>query len=277
MSFEQLETSRARGTPIELFTFRYGQGVNEFYAFTDHERAVIFDGVTFEPTAISRAAFVSQGNLDRQSLDVRLPHDSRVARLFRAWPPSSVVNLIIRQGHFDDETGDFLVIWSGRVLSASFERFECKLTCEPVQTSMKRAGLRRNYQYGCPHVLYGSECRANAVAATRTPIVISASGSTIVLDPPSWVSGGEQDHFVNGFLRWQSNTGVEIRTIIAVNGNVLTVAGTSPDLDPGTQIEAVKGCRHTMSDCADVHDNIHNFGGYPWIPTKSPLKINPYW
>lgn len=282
MTFAASESSRSGGQPVSLFLFRYGPGVADYYAYTDHEEDIIFDDglgdgpKTYAAIPIQHSKITSSGNLDKSSLTVGFVEDADITDLFRSHPPSGIVTLIIRQGHVSDPDNQFLVKWSGRVLGFGIDgqSNETNLTCEPIATSLKRNGLRRHYQYACPHALYGDQCKANKAAASHTAVVLGKAGSVITLSP-TWISAGLRDRFLGGSAEYLLPDGrKEYRTIIKVEASGAITLAVAPDgLDVGESVTMVLGCRHIMEDCSTLHNNIQNFGGCPWIPTKNPIGI----
>lgn len=273
MAFGTYQSSRRRGRPVDLFLFTYGPDPADYYAYTDHEQQIVFGGITYIPATIGRDGIKASGTLDKSQMTVSTSVDTEVAELFRVYPPSRIVTLVIREGHLNDPDADYPVIWAGRVLSCSRDDGEAALTCEPISTSMRRAMLRRNYQYGCPLVLYGRGCKADKEAAKVTAVVVDATGTTLTL-PPDWTTVDLKPKFRAGYLEWTGADGrKEIRTILAVDTGTdqLRVSGLLRDLDPGANVDLFLGCNHLMTDCKDLHNNILNFGGCPWIPTKSPF------
>jgi hypothetical protein len=279
MPFEPIEESRTLGEPVELYFFVYGSSDTEYYAYTDSEEPITIDvgapygSVEFQPHPIMRDTVKSSGTLDKQSLTVSLQRDAEVAELFRVYPPTQPVTAIIRQGHFGDT--EFLVIWTGRVLSCKFTDSEAELTCEPVATSMKRAGLRRNYQYGCPHALYmGNDqagCHADKAAATVSATVTAISGSTLSLSS-GWNGSFAAEKFINGMVEWTTAAGsIERRTTLNLSGNDLSLSGIIRNLTVGATVSVILGCNHQLDDCADLHNVIGDYGGQWLIPTKSPF------
>ena len=209
MGFELFETSRTKAETITLVHFFYVNNREFFY--TDAERPIVKAGFAepFTPMPMQVGSISSSGTLDKSTLEIRLPRRAAVAESFRAYPPNEVVNIVIRQMHKDDPVEEALVAWTGRVLGVAWESSdEIILSCEPVSTSLKRSGLRRNYQIGCPHALYSPNCAASKAAATTPPItIVSASGSSLVLPtgwvPASWESAGKTaDKFINGLVSW---------------------------------------------------------------------------
>lgn len=294
MSFLRSEQSRHYGRPVNLLLFTYGDAPKSFYAHTDAEQEIVFgvdadgDPIVYQPVPIDRGAFTSSGTLDKATIEVRIPQDLPLAELFRVYPPSQVVSLVIRQGHLNDPDNQFLVCWSGRVLSCSREDNEAKLSCEPISTTMKRPGLRRPYQYGCPHVLYGPECRANKAAATRSVTPQSFNGALMVM-PDAWDSPAKKQKYLGGIVQWVTTNGdTALRTILRVGGpgnNTLTLSGVIDALADNTPVSVILGCNHQsgigpqpIGDCHPLHNNIQNFGGQMWIPTKNPIGLrNQYY
>lgn len=281
--FEAIETSRALGEPVELFQFVYGPN-DESYCYTDAEEAVTLVGagpggsdLVFAPFPIMREAITSSGTLDRAALAITTAIDAEVVELFRVYPPMRPVVVIIRQGHLNDPEEQFLVVWSGRVLSCKRgDQSDAELTCEPVQTSMKRAALRRHYQYGCPLALYqGVEgkvgCHASKAAATESGTVAAIAGTSVTLEA-GWNGARDPAKFLGGLCEWDSSSGGrEMRTILRVTGDVLLLSGIVRDLEVGGDVDVVLGCNHQMSDCKDLHNVLPDFGGQPWIPGKNPF------
>ena len=267
MSFINIETSVERGEPIELYLFTYGAGVNQHYAYTDGEQVRVWSNIEFLPIPIKRSQISISGTLDKAALTVNLPGNADVPELFRTYAPSAVVQLAIYQGHANDLDNEFLLCWSGRVLNCRWTNREVALTCEPITTSLKRTGLRRNYQYGCPHALYDPRtCRASKTAATVPATVQTIDGTLVTLS-----TAGTQDH-AGGMVEWvQPNGRYEVRTIIQIVDGAFLLSGIPVGLSPGMQVNLVRGCDHTMAGCAK-HNNILNFGGMPWIPLKNPMS-----
>lgn len=275
MSFSKRESSRTQGETINVFLFRYSE--DSYYGYCDGENAVAFeiDGVvhTFEPAPVGRGDIVSNGTLEKTTLEITLPKMLPAALLFRDYPPSHLVTLVIFQGHAKD--GEFLVAWSGSVTSSSRDGTQCKLTCEPFAIALQRVGLRKNYQYGCTHALYGPSCSASEAAASVSPLVAGISGNDLAL-PEDWATDKPKLKFRGGIARWTSSEGEKfVRTIIAVDPatNTVRVGGQVKGLEVGQAVTLSLGCNRQMSDCLDLHANIHNFGGCPWIPLVNPMSF----
>lgn len=285
MTFTLYETSRRLGKPVNLYLFIFGGEEGDspaplYFGYTDAEQEIVYDGFTYEPIPIMRERINSTGNLDKSALPFRMPRDVEFAERFRVYPPPQVVTLIVRQGHLSDlPSPEFLVCWTGRVLSVGREGDQCIITGEPVSSSLRRPGLRRHYQIGCPHVLYSQgegQCNANEAAATVTATVASVSGTTATL-VAGWEGSFTPAKFAEGMFKWQNDDDqTEIRKILSVSGNVLSLGGVLRDLVAAMSVSVVLGCNHRKDttddgDCLTLHNNIQNYGGCDWIPVKNPI------
>lgn len=263
MTFQTVETSRSLAEPDTLFRFQVGDTV---YAYTDAEQPRTFNGVTYTPIPIDRDQVSASSSLDKTTMKIRVPVTTEIAELFRIYPPSEVVTVTVFQGHaFEDE---FKAVWSGRVLSCSRDHSQAEMACEPVSTSMKRPGLRRRYQRGCPHVLYGDRCRVDRPTFTRATTVSVVDGAYLTL-PGGWNGVFDPQRFAGGIFVGGDAT----RAILSVTGNVMLVGGAVAGLVSGAAVSLSLGCAHTMDAC-NGFANILNYGGQPWIPTQNPISTS---
>ncbi|EGL63582.1 hypothetical protein AGRO_3651 [Agrobacterium sp. ATCC 31749] len=291
MSFDQFENSRYSGTPVSLYLIQGAENNGENgkigpFGFNNGETTITKKiGVDdqgqdillpFYPWPIKNSTISHDGSLDKSDVTVTMSLGTEIDQLFLAYPPSQVVNLTIFEGHVGAPVTDenYPAIWLGRILGSTYRKNEMELSCQPVSTALRRPGLRRNYQIGCPHVLYGSQCRANRAAATVGKSVASVSRNRITTD--SWL-GDNFALYVGGLLEWiNSETGVrELRTIASVENvgftSVIVIRGVARGLAVGTSLSVIRGCNRQMSGC-NQHGNILNYGGQPFIPLENPLS-----
>ncbi|MGA1831667.1 phage BR0599 family protein [Rhizobium wenxiniae] len=289
MSFAYRESSRYSGAPVSLYLIQGAvtDGDDERigpWGFNNGETIITrmigrnANGtpiyLDFLPFPISNSKLSQNGTLDKSDVTITMSLGSEMDQLFLAYPPSQVVNLTIYEGHIGDEVteANFPAVWLGRILGASYAGNELSLSCQPVSTAVKRPGLRRNYQIGCPHVLYGTECRANKAAATVARTVASINRNQITLNQ---VLGNNTSLFIGGLLEWTNvNTGVkEVRTIANIRPDNITliIRGAARGLQFGTQLSVIRGCNRQMTGCRQ-HNNIQNFGGQPFMPLENPLS-----
>lgn len=284
-TFAELEVSRRSGQPITLYKFDYGDGPNSYITYTDSEGAVIatFGGVqfTFNPIAINRGDINSTGTMDKSSVTLELPASSELAQLYNVNTPTKPVGVTIRQMHVGADHAP--VVWLGRIINVSKDGPKCTVTCEPFGTAIRRPGLRRYYQYGCPHVLYGEECRADKEWAKRTVTIVTEPVQHKLMLPVGWSEGTPFAKFKGGIVEWTTPDGDhEVRTIKFFDGNDAFLNDRIEGMPLGTVVNIFLGCNHRVDDCLELHrerdmepfhggGNMVNFGGFPWIPTDNPF------
>lgn len=275
------------GAPSMTFIERVtglSDGASGYYAYTNADRPVdaeipgIGTVVTFMPIPIDRESYSSNGKSEPTNMTIKMPKNTDLANLFKPYPPPQPVGVVIMGRHHTDTGNETVVFWTGKVLACDRAGREASLNCDSNIVSMKRLGLRRNWQYGCPLVLYGSLCKASKDNASVVATVVSFDGGDGLVLTANWFGGHAPADFSGGMLSWVSKLGREYRTI----GNVttdgaITYLGPLRDIKPGTEMTVTLGCNHQKSDCVRLHSNILNYGGQPWIPVKNPVKIHPYW
>lgn len=269
MTFDAVERSASNGAPIEFFTFS-----RDFQAwrYTSADRAIDVAGATYDPRAISRSGVESSQEVARSTLTITAPRDLEVAELYRLAPPSLPVMLTVQQWH--DGDGELVVVWTGRVVTVEWGRGAAvEITCEPIQSAVRRVGLRRAYQRGCAHVLYGPDCRVNATAYRIDTTVDAVTGKTASIGAAATKPDG---YFAGGFLEYLDGAGViERRFITDHTGPALTLSASPAGLGPGDAVKLFPGCDHLLATCSAKFGNELNFGGMPYIPQKNPFGSDP--
>lgn len=257
---------------------------------------VVRMGKTYTPWALSADDVEVSNTGDDDELTIKLALGSGLDSMFIAGPPSTVVTMTVFYGHVGDDgtVANFPTLWVGKIHGTSFDVNELTLTCRSTRSSMGRVGLRRNYQLGCPFALYSQQCRADKTAATVERTVASVNGTTVTVTAnlgtdlsaailANLLARSIDPHvpYKGGIVEWTTAGGVrEVRTVTNVtdSGGTLTIRGLSSSLSPGDTVRVSLGCIRQMGDCFGLHDNIHNFGGQPWIPTSNPLSTkNQYY
>jgi hypothetical protein len=280
MSFAGFETSRKDGRPVFLYQFvgsNPSMGAIGPHAFTTAEDPIVRSGVTYLPWPVKHGEVIMSGTLDKKTLEIVLARGTALDGLFSAYPPSQVINAFIFKGHLGDTPSPttYIAEWSGQVRGVNYdEGNELRLTVEPVSTSMQRPGLRRNYQLGCPHALYGEECQASKAARIQNRTVTIVSPAHININAAVTTVRGV-GAYVGGTVQWTRTDGVvEIATIAAMHesGAYMRLKGTMRGLTAGMAVQIAPGCNRTMDHCLNIHNNIRNFGGQPSIPLQNPIS-----
>ena len=278
MSFAEYDASRDAGQIVETYLFRYGLGPSDYYAFTDGERVISEGGIDYDPVPIDRGRLRADGGRERRDLTITVSALSPIPNMFLIYPPDYAISVIIRATHLNDPAGEFVPVWAGRVSNVKWDADNGKvdLVCRPLAAASRQGGLRRHWQIGCPHVLFGGQCLANEVAATISTTAIGVQTNKVT------VAGGWNTSpvikYLGGKVSWQIGANTTRRSILRIEADerTLVLSGPTTGMQVGDSLDVSLGCNRTMDDCLVLHDNIHNFGGDPWIPLVNPVNTNPY-
>ena len=271
MTFDATESSREGGVPASIYLFEWGNGSGSFHAYTDTDVPVTVDGVNYEPIPIGRGNIESSGTLDKKVLEIEISPKAGIVSQYADNPPTRKVGLVIRQGHVGDT--DWPVVFSGVVKGVGRASANAKVSAEPLDTLLARPGLRRLYMTGCPHVLYSDQCGASKDTLRRQEIPTVIGLNHIDL-PSGWDDGVGPTKYRGGYVQWtDSGDNTQTRTILSTSGSLRLLVGNTRRLDVGTTVSVHAGCNHNKQDCSDLHDNIANFGGQPYIPLENPVGM----
>lgn len=277
MTFDALERSRASGAPITLFKATYGAATP--ITWTDAGAPVTYDdgggSLVYAPVPTEMDDVIASGSLDKSELQIRVPENQGLAQLFLIYPPPEPVAIIARHGHFGD--AEFKLAFSGIILAVGRDNGQAILACEPVSSALQRPGLRRNYQFPCPYVLYQGLCTASKAAAT-TAITVQAVNPSSIEVLSAWHGSNLLLDYLGGTVEWTNDDGnTEIRTILDANTTHIRLSGLTRDLDALDSVNVVLGCNRSESHCLNLHNVIANFGGQSFIPGQGPYEFNNFY
>ena len=268
MTFLAKELSTDSGSPVELYEFVYQ---NVYLRYTTAADPQVYNGNTFTPYALKRGNIAAEAVTYDQALELTAFQDFPPAQLFRVQAPSAVLHLTIRRKHNFDTDNEFAVLWIGKVLNVSWgDGSQVTLTCQSDLASMKQLTLRRPYQLGCPHPLYGIGCYVNPVNYAITVTSFAANGRIVTAQG---LASYPVNYFAGGYLKYPNalNGITEVFAIRQSAAGVLTLALTPTGIETAATMTAFPGCDHTTSTCANTFDNLDNFGGQPYIPGTNPF------
>ena len=269
MTFDANETSTESGQPVELYTIQvgtsfyyYASGIDDFTLGFQTYTAI--GGLKRTKTTDGPAKRADEFKLD-------LPTSSDVAQFFTGSLPGVRVRLTVLRCHRGDTpTPESVTIFDGFVHSAGFVQNGkvCTLVAKPELASLGKQVPRRTYQGACNHVLYDVDTcgvddtdpayRAAALSVdSQVGNVLTVAAGLSGLYPDGWMNGGFAELI----------GGTDFRLIRTHVGDVLTLQ--NPFSTTPTAINAFAGCAHTVGICKSKFDNVINYGGFPFVPTKN--------
>ena len=272
MTYSTLESSVQDGRPVYKFKFIRG---DDEYLYTSAPYMIGDSNGTFVPAPIKASTVKQSSELSNNGIKITLPRTNELAKIFLGFTPELQTTLTIFRSHDVPgiEVSDDRVYWKGRVAAARAEGDGVTLECEDIFTSMRRTGLRARYQKGCRHALFATGCGVNIDSFEAGATILSQSGRVITVEGDSTASLSEANYYLGGIVKITA-TGA-MRYITGHSGNSLTLISAFGDLDldsSGIAVSIFPGCDHTMATCKDKFNNLDNYGGYPFIPSKNPFR-----
>jgi uncharacterized phage protein (TIGR02218 family) len=249
----------------------------ETLGFTDHDRALAFDGTSFEAQAGYTASEIesslglsvdnleAEGALSSGALDeARLragDFDHATVEIWRVnWQQVSQ-RLLLRKGHLGE-------------VSYGGGRFNAELRGLAHLLNQEKGRL---FQHSCDAMLGDARCKVNAAAFSETRSVASAAGAVLTL---ANVAGADGWHS-RGTIEFLSGEGA---------GRVLTIkrhrkAGSSGVIElweepafaiaAGDQAKLTAGCDKQLSTCRAKFSNAVNYRGFPHMPGSDFVTAFP--
>lgn len=268
------ETSVQDGTPVYKFAFVNGATT---YRYTSASFEMTDPNGTYTPEPISFTNIITTSEIAKNAVSITLPRDNTLAGIFLGQVPEEATSLTVYRGHTPTLEGD--IYWKGRVASAEVGRDSVTLNCEDIFTSMQRPGLRARYQKNCRHPLYSTDCGVTQASFSVSASINAISGFTITVDPISQSPELDADYFAGGIIELSDGTKRSIvsQGVSSPDGIVLTLISPFNDLSvtsPQTSCTLYPGCDHTTTDCKNRFNNLLNYGGFPYLPSKNPFQGN---
>lgn len=251
------------------------------FGFTDHDRDLFFDDVTFEATSgftgtqiesglgfsvdnMEVAGGLSSTKLNEDDLSAGI-YDAAIVEIWHVnWRDVSQ-RLLLRKGSLGE-------------ISRSENAFSAEIRGMTHALNQPKGRL---YQYSCDAQLGDARCRvdtsstafktAGTVAGTISRAGFYANGLEAIQS--GWYSFGVLT-FTSGQNAGQT---------LAVKNHFISPAGTRVDLwsgpshDPeqGDAFEIIAGCDKTFATCREKFVNTNNFRGFPHMPGNDFVAFYP--
>lgn len=236
-----------------------------------------YNGETYKPAAIGRSDVEARNELSKSTLEIKLDIFDELSKTLLSQFTEKVLSLTL---FIQNESGTN-VAWKGRLTDIKPEKTILKLSFENIFTSLRRPGLRARFQKPCRHVLYGRGCNLNSEDFAVSGEILDVSNQFVTIAEASLQPQG---YYVGGMLRVNDDI---LGFIIGHSGQIITLQRPIDSLVDGFPLRGYgvsygnyyggfkgtiyPGCDKLRQTCEDKFDNILNFGGFPWIPSKNPM------
>lgn len=249
--------------------------------FTDHDRAITFDGITFQPeTGLSARALASTTGLSVNNSEA-----------IGALSAAAITESDINAGRYDGaEVSTWAVQWddpAARQLRFVGTIGEITRAAGGFQADLR--GLTeplnqpqgRSYLTTCSAVLGDGRCRvdlSDPTFAAELAVEGTNDGQTFRF---TGLTGFNDRWFEGGFLEVLTGPAAGLREVIKldrVEGPARRVTLWQPireALAPGDQLRLIAGCDRRTETCREKFANLTNFQGFPHIPGEDWLMAVP--
>jgi len=266
MTYQSEETSPESGRPVELFTIVLGAST---FRYTSAEDDVVINAITYTAVPLLRGAFATGPDERSNTIDITLPVSNEFVRKYINSVPGSRAFLQIVRTQRDDVAQEEEATFQGLVEAVSFNKnvTEAKVTVLPLIAAVSRPIPRYVYSSQCNHVLYDpTTCDADDTDPSfrLSANVTVVSGVTITIPGAAAFGDG---WFDGGYV--ETTGGTDARMVISQVGDVFTLMLPFTDSPLGSTMVALAGCGRSIAICKSKFDNVINFGGFAFVPSKN--------
>lgn len=238
----------------------------DIWNFTSADRDLTYNGELYRAIPIGRSSPESSDDTQKADLSITFGRDNDLAQEFLRYVGDAITTVTVYQ---IEETG-VSAFWRGRVASDKIDGDEMTLECESVFTSLRRPGLRARYQRNCRHTLYGSGCGLDKESFRVDAVYTSLLDRTLIVPD---AANYPANYFTGGMVRSPDGSA---RYVLSHSGDTLVMSRRlerlEEDGEPGvTEVGLYPGCARTRNHCINRFNNLPNFGGFPWIPSRNPF------
>jgi uncharacterized phage protein (TIGR02218 family) len=238
----------------------------EILGFTDHDKALVIDAVTYQATTgFTPTAIVGSSGLEVDNLDIEGMLESEALREtdiiagvydFAEMEVFSVNYRDLTQGKLPLRFGWIgEITWNGTRFVAEIRGLTQKLS----QT------IGDTYSPTCRASLGDARCGVNLESRTVTGVLSGVASATVLLDAGRTEVAGT---YAGGLLTWLSgeNAGISIEVKSSQPGQLMLVLPAAYLPQVGDSYRLVEGCNKRFDTCKTRFGNAVNFRGEPHVP-----------
>ncbi|MEO1639734.1 MAG: DUF2163 domain-containing protein [Pseudomonadota bacterium] len=240
--------------------------------FTDHDRALSFDGINFQPqSGMTAHALASSTGLSLNNTEA-----------IGALTSDAITEADIAAGRYD---GAAVTLWQARWDDVSARKVQFRGTLGEITrangaftaellglTEALNKPLGRSYLKTCSSVLGDARCgvdTSNPAFRLDHTVAAGSDGDHLIL---SQASGFADGWFSGGLLTVQSGEAAGLKASIrtdVLDGEDRTITLWAPlpvPLASGDAVRLIAGCDKRAATCREKFNNFKNFQGFPDIP-----------
>lgn len=249
--------------------------------FTDHDRDLVFDGVTFRANSGLTARMLQHNTglaADNSEVVGALSNDAITEDDLKAgrFDDADVVIWLVNWNSIEERTVRFRGTFGEVQIAHGEFQIELRGLTDPLNRPKGDV-----YQPSCPAVLGDRRCKVDLKdPAFSVETIIKGRGAAGQYFIPEQ-SGFAEQWFDWGMIEVTSGTAKGLRTTVRLdrtkNGQRLIEVLTDFDIPPevGDGVTIFAGCDKTVRTCREKFANFLNFRGFPHIPGNDWMASTP--
>ncbi|MGJ0510425.1 MAG: DUF2163 domain-containing protein [Methylocystis sp.] len=247
--------------------------------FTDHDRDLSFNGVTFRAnTSLSASEAESSLGLAATTTEAAgaLSDDSLSESdlLNGVYDGASVEIWLVDWTNSDDRT--LLDIASIGEVRRGEHAFSAELRSNAHFFDQPQG---RTFQRGCSADLGDARCKVNLAACSIAGVVVASAGGVVTVDLANAEPTG---FFTGGVLRFSSGSNAGAKFVVkshrleaGLRGSIELWTPPAGEIAAGDAVLLTAGCDKTPATCWNKFANIANFRGFPHMPGNDRVIAYP--
>lgn len=260
MSYDTNLAANQQTSMPEMYKIRYGTTT---YRYTSYHDNVTFLNQTYTAIPIKRGGLMYDDKFSAVTMNLDLAINDWTKAYIANQPIEPVTVIVYRA--LQSDLSDYEIIFSGRVADVITEDYEARIQCVARSEYLEKVIPDIIYQSYCNHDVYDDGCGLNWINWRVEGTITDITGSTITAT--EWAAYAA-DYFKGGYVKFGSDYRL-VTTSTA--GGVLTLqVPFDSRLEVGSTTYAVPGCDGDPETCINRFNNLTNFQGMPYIPSRNP-------
>ena len=264
-SFDIYESSTEESHPLEVYLITIGSTT---YRYTSNATDITLDSNVYTAIPIKRSK-IAVSRERKEQIDITFPSTNTFAKSFLGVVPGERAFVsIIRLQRDEIPTFDTqALIFKGQIGGGGYGKDGnvIKLTARSIEAATGRPIPRFTFMGMCNHILFDGGCQVAEGLFNGGGSVTAVTDNVITVPGANTQPDG---YWTGGWVKPDATS--DFRLILAHSGNDLTLLLPFSSTVLGANVTFYAGCDHTFDgDCATKFDNVLNFGGFPFVPTKN--------
>jgi len=258
--------------------------------FTDHDRNIVYDGVTYEAdTGVTRSGVKSSGDMSVDQLDVMgLLESDKITRADILAGKYNYAEIYVFLINWADTTQGILRLRRGLIGNIVVKQNQFIAELQGL-TQYLQNNLLIEYTPECPLDLGDAKCQFAIDTLKQQTEVLTVTSRAVFTVKKSTGSGSTGvDFSLSGLpsygldlgkIEWTSgsNNGItcEIKTVDAGAGQIELFLTAPFTINVGDTLDIWPGCDKRAITCKDDFNNLVNFRGFPHVPGMDNYLLYP--